>query len=91
MVTKSPGSSMPTDLAGRARAAWYQWKHYHAATASDPMLAGLAMYSRGWRDCFLVSVEMAGLRPVLERWVALMEELRVESDFAQFVDERKGE
>lgn len=90
MTVKSPGSSVPTDLAGRARSAWYAWKHYHAASAADPMMAGLAMYSRGWRDCFLTSVEMAGLRPVLERWVQLMEELRIEADMQQFIDEKEG-
>ena len=93
MSIKSPGSSVPTDLAGQARTAWYQWKHYHQVSATDPMTAGLAMYARGWRECFLASVEMAGLRPVVERWVELLEELRIEaaSESDALVDERKGE
>ena len=85
MTVKSPGASVPENLADQARRAWYAWKHYHSASADDPMMAGLAMYSRGWRDCFLLSVEMAGLRPVLTRWVELMEEMRVEADMEQFI------
>ncbi len=72
--------NLPTDLNETATRSWYAWKAHHAASAEDPRTVAIAMYGRGWRDCFFASVDLADLRPVLLRWVELLETERIERD-----------
>lgn len=91
MSVKSPGASLSSDIRAQAQNAWFAYRQMNPVSAKDPMTAGIALYQRGWRACFAASVEMAGLRPVLERWVELLETLRIEQDFEALDAGREGD
>ncbi len=89
MNVKSPGASLSSDLGKQAKSAWYAYRQTNPISAQDPMSAGLAMYTRGYRAAFFQGVELAGLRPVLERWVELLEHARIEEEFEALNDDQE--
>ena len=91
MPTQVPGASMRSDLLKQAKAAFFAYRTTNPKSAEDPLTVGLAMFQRGYRVAFFQGAELAGLRPVLERWITLLEEAAIEREFAALRAPDEGE
>jgi hypothetical protein len=60
--------------------AWYVFKYLNPVSAADPKASFIAGFSRAYRDSISDQVDFAGLVPLLQRILNLLEDLAVERD-----------
>jgi hypothetical protein len=76
----TPGRAVPS-----ADRAWFIYKYLNPVSAEDPRTAFTAGFHRAYRDSISDQVDFAGLLPLLQRLLDLLEELRVERDVVRSI------